>query len=553
VTRAGAREAAFVAALLSVLAFAASLRFPDLGIKPLHSDESVNGWFTLKLFFWGRYEYQPADYHGPLLYFVNLVAALLLGPSDESLRLGTAVTGSLTALCLLPARRFLGRSGLLVAGLLLAASPPHVYFSRTCIHEVYLIAATILWAACLVRYAAAPDDRFARWSSVAAALAFATKETALLTAASLAGGGLLAWSLGRRQPGDTREGAPDPFGGRRRNDAVHDWFLAHPRRFATGLALFFGIVVALFTSFGTYLYGVGAFFQAFLPWYEHGVTGRNQGKPFPYFAELLEETMGPLLLVAAAAAALAMVRRHRTGLLLLGWAAASFLLYSLIPYKTPWCALNIELPLFLLIGWASGECVLAALHPAVHPALRALSLPVAAVPLLFVPQMVETARLDAADRYDDDAIEYVYVQTQRGFYDLLRDAFGVADAAGAEHGVRVLNVDAKNPWRWYAVTRGWDHATQRYVREAPKREDLDDIDIVMSTGKPSHDVDKVMRAEAPDWHREEYPLRPGHRMRVWYRPGRWAAYQAAGGRERTPWPRGAVSRDRIVRPPAPKE
>ena len=45
---------------------AGALRLPGLDLKPLHSDEGVNGWFTLRLYWWDLYRYRPSDYHGPV-------------------------------------------------------------------------------------------------------------------------------------------------------------------------------------------------------------------------------------------------------------------------------------------------------------------------------------------------------------------------------------------------------------------------------------------------------------------------------------------------------
>ena len=68
----------FWAAMLGLLLLGGWLRFADLGLKPLHSDEGVNGWYTLRLYWWNVYRYQPSDYHGPFLYYVNLALFWLL-------------------------------------------------------------------------------------------------------------------------------------------------------------------------------------------------------------------------------------------------------------------------------------------------------------------------------------------------------------------------------------------------------------------------------------------------------------------------------------------
>src|SRR5215203_6011454 len=55
-----------------ITATAVFLRFVSLTLKPLHHDEGVNGWFLTNLFRDGRYAYDPANYHGPTLFYISL-------------------------------------------------------------------------------------------------------------------------------------------------------------------------------------------------------------------------------------------------------------------------------------------------------------------------------------------------------------------------------------------------------------------------------------------------------------------------------------------------
>lgn len=58
-----------------ITAIATFLRFFWLGLKPLHHDEGVNGFFLTTLFRDGVYKYDPANYHGPTLYYIALAFA----------------------------------------------------------------------------------------------------------------------------------------------------------------------------------------------------------------------------------------------------------------------------------------------------------------------------------------------------------------------------------------------------------------------------------------------------------------------------------------------
>jgi len=523
-----------LAVLLFVVVAAAALRLPGLTDKPLHSDEGVNGWFTLRLYWWNLYRYQASDYHGPFLYYVNLVFFWLFGATDVSLRIGTALAGMAIPVALLPARRWLGSVGLLVSGLLLAAGPCLVYFARTCIHETYLIAFTALWAAALARYAQRPALRWGLLAAFAAFGCFSNKETAIITAGSLGVGAGLAWLVGRSIAVDDPED-PDLFGGRGRADALRAWLGAW-RVWIAGVGVFAVLIVLFFSSFFTFSAGVGRFFEAYTPWLEYGTTGRNQTKPWTYFWKVMGHSQQLAVYPALAAGLWALVRRHRVGLMLLGWGASAFAVYSLVPYKTPWCVLNIDLPAFLLCGWGSQEAVRFAAGRALP--VRAVALVLAASPLVALPGLVGQSIADNTEHYDDGKRPYVYVQTVRGMTELFADVVGVArnEPGGDGGGPGVINLDAKNPTRWYLITRGLAHDRHRYVKKTPKRSVARKAGVLIATGAHKRKAAEIVAEEWGAVHVETYDLRPGWTVQAHYRQELWDAYQAAGGREANPWP-----------------
>jgi uncharacterized protein (TIGR03663 family) len=125
------------AAAVAVLSIGAMLRIFDLGLKPLHGDEGVNGGFVLGLFREGIYRYNPANYHGPSLYYFALVSSSVNhllsgneGPSTLAIRMVPVVFG-IGLVSLLPTlRNRLGDLGTLTATGLAAFSPGMVYLSR---------------------------------------------------------------------------------------------------------------------------------------------------------------------------------------------------------------------------------------------------------------------------------------------------------------------------------------------------------------------------------------------------------------------------------------
>src|SRR5687767_2833400 len=122
-----------------ITAAATLLRFFWLTLKPLHHDEGVNGWFLTTLYRDGVYKYDPANYHGPTLYYISLGFAQVFGLNTISVRASTAVWGVLVVVLAFFLRKYIGKIGSLCAALFLALSPGLVYISRYFIHEMFFV------------------------------------------------------------------------------------------------------------------------------------------------------------------------------------------------------------------------------------------------------------------------------------------------------------------------------------------------------------------------------------------------------------------------------
>lgn len=123
----------------AVTAIAAFLRFWQLTLKPLHHDEGVNGFFLTTLFREGIYKYDPANYHGPDLYYLALAFSKIFGLNTMSVRSSVAIFGVLIVVLALFLYRWIGKIGALSAALFLALSPGMVYISRYFIHEILFV------------------------------------------------------------------------------------------------------------------------------------------------------------------------------------------------------------------------------------------------------------------------------------------------------------------------------------------------------------------------------------------------------------------------------
>ncbi len=137
-------------AAITVLAVA--LRFVHLGLKPFHHDEGVNGWFLTNLFREGSYKYDPANYHGPTLYYISLAFVNVFGLETLPVRWSVAIWGVLMVVFAFWLRRYIGDIGSLFAALFLALSPGMVYISRYFIHEIFFVFLALAVVVALVQF-----------------------------------------------------------------------------------------------------------------------------------------------------------------------------------------------------------------------------------------------------------------------------------------------------------------------------------------------------------------------------------------------------------------
>lgn len=135
------RDWVWLASCVGITTIAAWLRFIALALKPLHHDEGVNGYFLTTLFREGVYKYDPANYHGPTLYYIALAFSKVFGNelSTTTIRASVAIWGVLMVVMCFYLRPYIGKTGSLFAGLFVAVSPGMVFISRYFIHEIFFV------------------------------------------------------------------------------------------------------------------------------------------------------------------------------------------------------------------------------------------------------------------------------------------------------------------------------------------------------------------------------------------------------------------------------
>lgn len=341
---------------LLALALAMALRLPRLDQRPLHTDESVHAYKFLGLWNGAGYKYDPHEYHGPSLYYATLPFVWLSGARsaasvrETTLRL-VPLTFGVGLILLLPLLADgLGRGAIWWAALFTAVSPVFVFYSRYYIHELPLVFFTLLLMGATWRFVRTDQLRWAVLAGVALGLMQATKETFVFNLAAAAAGLALTFAWGH-----WREGAL--------------WWpetRLHRRHLLAGLGVAALISVVLFTSFFTNARGPLDSLLTYQPWFSRAGGESPHNHPWNWYWERLYwfRSAGNAPFTEAFLLALALLgfsvslRRHlpRPGpevrlVRFLGFYTLGLMaIYTVLPYKTPWCVLGFHSTTILLAG-----------------------------------------------------------------------------------------------------------------------------------------------------------------------------------------------------------
>jgi len=411
---------------LLVLLLAAGLRVWDLGLKPAHFDEGINGMFIDRMASEGCYVYDPSNYHGPLYFYLLFVMQTLFGRSIEVLRMVSVLAGAgVVATVVWGYRRHFGRGVCLGWGALMAVSPALVFVSRYAIHEmVLLLFLLLLILGLLDRW----RGRSGAWLiCLGAAGMVLTKETYLLHAICL----LLAWVTARLLARFSPDVPEAPMDGANRPGGGRDLWLP-------GLA---GVMAVLFFYSGNFLApgGVKGLWQTFAVWSQTGIGASGHEKPWYYWLKLMShyEWAG----LAGFIAGIRFVFPSRRSIRFVVIAGTGTLVaYSIIPYKTPWCIVMLLGPGLLSLAWVLGEFSRRSRRGKIVAGLLGV--------LLAGHALWMTCRLNWS-RYDELTEPYVYVQTSRvadRFLGPLRQAARADDGRLRVPGMIVMNMSYPLPW-----------------------------------------------------------------------------------------------------------
>jgi uncharacterized protein (TIGR03663 family) len=493
----------------------------------MHADEAIHADKLGTLLEGAGYAYDPAEYHGPTLYYLTLLPAWLQGArryveiDEVTLRSVPAAVGTALVLAHFGMRPFLGPLGAALAALLVAISPAMVYYSRYYIHEMLLVAFGYGALLGVCRYLRRPHAGWALLAGGSAGLMLATKETAPLALGALLAG-LAATDLGVRR-GDSAAAPPLPW--------------VRGQHALIGLVAAVAVAVLLFSSFLRRPEALLDATRAYGLYLERATTGSWHVHPWHYYLGLLVHfpargtpvwTEGLILALAVLGAASGWTRRTAPGAdpralrFLAGYTLILLVIYSAIPYKTPWCLLGFLHGMILLAG--AGAASLVSSARSVRMRVLVSVLLAAAAAQLGLQAVAGSFRFAA-----DPRNPYVYAHTGPDVFPIVKRLTELAEVHASGAGMPLQIVSRQNLWPlpWYLrrLTHvEWWNGISDAARTAP---------VVVVTPEMEPALVRRLYDVPPAGERELYvsiferpvELRPGVELRGYAAAGLWEDFR----------------------------
>jgi uncharacterized protein (TIGR03663 family) len=341
---------------LAIVLLAAGLRFPSLDRRPMHADEAVHAAKMGTLVEQGRYAYDPVEFHGPTLNYLTVLPARLQGAvryadlDERTLRSVPATMGVLLVAAVALLIPLIGAPAAAAAALLTALSPAMVFYSRYYIQETLLVFFSFGALISICRYLLRPGALWAISAGAFVGLMHATKETFVIALGSLLVALFLTQAFEGWRGGDAAVPPPKP------------WHRLHLLAAVLTAMLVSGL---FFSSFLSHPRGIVDSVTAYRTYLERADSSSSHTHPWHYYFDLLlyfradggpvwtEGLIVGLALVGflAALTGSSIPGVDRRMLRFLGfYTVLMATVYSVIPYKTPWCLLGFLHGMILLAG-----------------------------------------------------------------------------------------------------------------------------------------------------------------------------------------------------------
>ena len=170
-----------IAIFAGILILAVITRFYNLEARVMSHDESLHTYFSWLLYRGQGYQHTPMM-HGPWQFHWIALSYFLFGVSDFTARIPAALFSIVTIGMIWYWRRYLGKTGALITGLLLIISPYMLFYGRYVREDVYTGFSGLVMLYALLRYLEAGKSKYLYAVTIALIIHFADKETSFIYA-----------------------------------------------------------------------------------------------------------------------------------------------------------------------------------------------------------------------------------------------------------------------------------------------------------------------------------------------------------------------------------
>ncbi len=511
------KQRLFLSFVVAVMIVAGVLRLARLSQRPLHTDEAVHAEKYHRMLERGFYTYDPNEYHGPTLNYLTFILAQCLGQdtyqdiSEWTLRAGPALMGMLLVLMPLGLWGLVDRRVIGLTMVFTAVSPAMVYYSRYYIQETFLVCFTAGLLISVLRYRAVPHWGWALPAGACGGLMHATKETCVIAFAALC----VAMFLTRGK--NTFRSIKWPH---------------------VGVFLGAGVLVstACFSSFFARSQGIWDSVATYVVYFQRaGHEGSNHHHHWFYYLDLLTwveflewpgwnedyTVLGAFLGIWWVFRQEIRSCTQRSAVQCVAiFTLATLVVYSLIPYKTPWCMMTFLYGMLVLAALATVELV----HWLADRKERGVVW-VLLVSLGVISPLVQAVAQNFV--YDADQTNpYVYAHTHRDIFDMSEQLHRLARRTpeGQSCVIQVV-CPGKDYWPlpWYM--RDYDHVG--YTSSVDMNEPPGDV--ILFQPSVTADVQALLFERFPKHELyvlqspEPLLLRPGVPWEVYVRKSLWDA------------------------------
>lgn len=332
---------------MAVIFFALFLRTYNLDNRPLHVDEAVHAVKFGELLEEGYYKYDPIEYHGPTLNYFTLLTTKFFGIDNFSdlnekvIRLVPAIISVMFVFFIILILKQFDKKLVHIIVILLSISPIFIFYGRYYIQETLLVSFTYLFLILIFNHLKDGKTNSIVLAGIFAGLIFATKETSIIIFGTAVGTFILMILFDR----SLKEKISVSFN--------------HSILFVVSAMI---VSVVFYSSFFSNWQGVLDSIKTFTNYFSKAASNSYHIHPWYYYIKLLLFSNNSLIifselflfLFSVIGIVYSFTKKTSNQIFfrfISIFSLSQFLVYSIIPYKTPWLALNFWIGFIILAAF----------------------------------------------------------------------------------------------------------------------------------------------------------------------------------------------------------